>query len=61
MIIPESFMLFGHVINIKVVADLVYSRGSYGQANFDNNPEIKYVPGPSAANNYNRATSTGAR
>lgn len=37
-------MLHGHVINIKVVADLVYSRGSYGQANFDNNQIYVQLP-----------------
>lgn len=37
MIIPESFMLFGHVINVKSIVDLMYSRGVYGQANYANN------------------------
>ncbi len=37
MIIPESFMLHGQVINVKSITDLMYSRGVYGQANYANN------------------------
>lgn len=37
MIIPESFMLHGQVINVKSIADLIFSRGAYGQANYSNN------------------------
>lgn len=51
MIIPESFMLYGQVINVKPVTDLIFSRGSYGQANYSNNqiyiqPSSDAVPVP---------------